>query len=103
MTSFIDYRNKYILDGVDTEDNIISFYIDEQFIVYKYDGDIRFINDGNGVGDNYISYDDSDVTYSIVPELCDPSLLLHNVNYDWISELLATELYELKEKYNDEY
>ena len=98
MTSFIDYRNKYTLDSVDTEDNLISVYIDEQFVVYKCDGDIRFINDGNGVGDNYVSYDDSDVTYSIVPELCDPSILLHNVNYDWISELLATELYKLKKK-----
>ena len=103
MTSFIDYRNKYTLDSVDTEDNLISVYIDEQFVVYKYTGDISFINDDNGVGDNYVSYDDSEVTYSIVPELCDPSILLHNVNYDWISELLATELYELKEKYNDEY
>ena len=103
MTSFIDYRNKYTLDSVDTEDNLISVYIDEQFVVYKYDGYIRFINDGNGVGDNYVSYDDSEVTYSIVPELCDPSILLHNVNYDWISELLATELYRLKGKYNDEY
>ena len=103
MTSFIDYTNKYILDDVDTEDNLISVYIDEQFVVYKYDGDIGFINDGNGVGDNYISYDDSELTYSIVTELCDPSALLHNVNYDWISELLATELYKLKEKYNDEY
>ena len=49
MTSFIDYRNKYTLDGVDTEDNLISVYIDEQFVVYKYTGDISFINDGNGV------------------------------------------------------
>ena len=49
MTSFIDYRNKYTLDGVDTEDNLISVYIDEQFVVYKYDGDIRFYTDGNGV------------------------------------------------------
>ena len=103
MVSFIDYRNKYILDDVDTEDNLISVYIDEQFVVYKYTGDISFINDDNGVGDNYVSYDDSEVTYSIVPELCDPSILLHNVNYDWISELLATELYRLKGKYNDEY
>ena len=103
MTSFINYRNKYTLDGVDIEDNLISVYIDEQFVVYKYTGDTRFINDGNGVGDNYVSYDDSEVTYSIVPELCDPSILLHNVNYDWISELLATELYKLKEKYDDEY
>ena len=103
MTSFIDYRNKYILDDVDTEDNLISVYIDEQFVVYKYDGDIRFYTDGNGVGDWWEDYDDSEVAYSIFPELCDPSILLHNVNYDWISELLATELYKLKEKYNDEY
>ena len=51
MTSFIDYRNKYILDDVDTEDNLISVYIDEQFVVYKYDGDISFINDGNAYRD----------------------------------------------------
>ena len=103
MTSFINYRNKYTLDDVDTQDNLISVYIDEQFVVYKYDGDISFISGGNGIGDNYVSYDDSEVTYSIVPELCDPSILLHNVNYDCISELLATELYRLKEKYNDEF
>ena len=50
MTSFINYRNKYTLDGVDTQNNLISVYIDEQFVVYKYDGDIRFYIDGNGAG-----------------------------------------------------
>ena len=56
MTSFIDYRNKYTLDGVDTEDNLISVYIDEQFIVYKYDGDM--VIDGL-LGNQVIAYRDS--------------------------------------------
>lgn len=104
---FTSHNNTLELDSIDWSKDLIAFYTEPyfgeaQYVVMKWKGDLYFINDSNGVGESWIAYE-HDIKLEFVPELSDDNLMLLNFNEDHVVELLANELWKLKEKMNDEF
>lgn len=104
---FTSHNNTLELDSIDWSKDLIAFYTndisrDSQYVVMKWKGDLYFINDSNGVGESWIDYQ-HDIKLEFVPELSDDNLMLLNFNEEHVVELLANELWKLKEKMNDEF
>lgn len=88
MMSFISTENEYDLDLLDTQNDMICIWINSKYCVFKYKGQVKFFQDGNGVGESWIDYED-DIKLEFVPTLSD----VNDVEYErkWIVELIATE------------
>ena len=97
--NFISEDNKYELDNVDFKHNLISVWIEDQYVVFNWVGNVRFFTDSNGVGDTWIDYD-QDIRLNIVLELSDCDVKLDNLNEVHIIEFIVQQFF--KEK-GDEY
>ena len=51
---FISSKNTYEFDSINFKDNLIALYIESQYIVFGWQGDVEFFKDGNGVGESWI-------------------------------------------------
>ena len=104
---FTSHNNTLELDSIDWSKDLIAFYTndisrDSQYGVMKWKGDLYFINDSNGAGDKWVSYE-HDIKLTPILGLSDDNLMLLNFNEEHVVELLANELWKLKEKMNDEF
>ena len=86
--NFISAENEYNLDLLDTQNDMICIWINSNYYVFKYKGKVKFFQDGNGVGESWIDYED-DIKLEFVPTLSD----VNDVEYErkWIVEIIATE------------
>lgn len=91
---FISQNNTYEFDSIDWKNDLIALYIDNQYTVFKFDGDVEFFKDGDGVQ----SWDDfsHDVTVELVHELSDDNLVLLNFKEVYIIEWIAEQIYKEK-------
>ena len=104
---FTSHNNILELDSIDWSKDLIAVYTndisgDSQYVVMKWDGDLWFLNDSNGVGDKWVSYE-HDIKPTPVLELSDDNLMLLNFKEEHVVELLAEELWKRKERMNDEF
>ena len=102
---FTSHNNTLEIDSIDWSKDLIAVYTNDisgesQYIVFKFKGDVYFINDSNGVGDKWVSYE-HDIKLEFVPELSDDNLMLLNFKEGYVVELLAEELWKRKERMND--
>lgn len=94
---FISSKNTYEFDSINFKDDLIALYIDGQYCVFRYYGDVEFFRDGNGVGDSWTDFS-HDITTEIVHELSDENLVLLNFHEEYVVEWIAEQIYLDKEK-----
>lgn len=94
---FISQNNTYDFDSIDWKNDLIALYIDNQYCVLRFDGDVEFFRDGDGTG---VIWDDfsHDITVELVHELSDDNLVLLNFKEVYIIEWIAEQVYLDKEK-----
>ena len=94
---FISNKNTYEFDSINFKDNLIALYIEDQYCVFKYEGNVELFKDGNGVGESWIDFS-HDITTRLVYELSDENITLLNFNEDCVVEWIAERTYLDKEK-----
>lgn len=92
---FISQNNTYEFDSIDWKNDLIALYIDCQYCVFKFDGDIEFFRDGDGAGNTWVDYS-HDITVELVHELSDDNLVLLNFKEVYIIEWIAEQVYKEK-------
>lgn len=97
---FISQNNTYEFDSIDWKNDLIAVYIDNQYCVLRFDGDVEFFRDGDGAGNTWVDFS-HDITVELVHELSDDNLVLLNFKEVYIIEWIAEQMY--KEKMNDEF
>lgn len=94
---FISNKNMYEFESFHLQDSLIALYIDNQYCVFEYTGDVKFLQDSNGVGDFWDDYDlTNNFKIEIVHELSDVDLVLSNYVEDYVIEWVVEELYNLE-------
>lgn len=104
---FTSHNNTLELDSIDWSKDLIAVYTNDisgesQYIVFKFKGDVWFIDCSNGVGEKSVGYE-HDIVLEAMLELSDDNVCLSNFKEEYVVELLAEELWKLKEKMNDEF
>lgn len=99
---FISNKNTYEFDSINFKDNLIALYIEDQYVVLEWQGDVEFFKDGNGVCESWDDFS-HDITTELVHELSDDNLVLLNFKEVYIIEWIAEQIYLDKEKMNDEF
>ena len=94
---FISSKNTYEFDSINFKDNLIALYIENQYVVFEYEGDVEFFKDGNGAGESWIDFS-HDITTELVHELSDENITLLDINEDYVVELIAERTYLAMEK-----
>ena len=94
---FISNKNTYEFDSINFKDDLIALYIEDQYVVFEYDGDVEFFKDGNGVGESWIDFS-HDITTELVHELSDENITLLDINEDYVVEWIAEQIYLAMEK-----
>ena len=94
---FISNKNTYEFDSISFKDNLIALYIEDQYCVFEYAGDVEFFKDGNGVGESWIDFS-HDITTELVHELSDENITLLEINEDYVVEWIAEQIYLAMEK-----
>ena len=94
---FISNKNAYEFDSIDFKDNLIALYIEDQYCVFRYTGNVEFFKDGNGVGESWIDFS-HDITTELVHELSDENITLLNFNEEYAVEWIAEQIYLAMEK-----
>ena len=94
---FISNKNTYEFDSISFEDHLIALYIQDQYCVFEYEGDVELFKDGNGVGESWIDFS-HDITTELVHELSDENITLLDINEDYVVEWIAEQIYLNKEK-----
>ena len=94
---FISNKNTYEFDAISFKDNLIALYIEDQYCVFEYAGDVEFFKDGNGVGESWIDFS-HDITTELVHELSDENITLLDINEDYVVEWIAEQIYLAMEK-----
>ena len=89
---FISNKNTYEFDSINFKDNLIALYIEDQYCVFRYAGNVEFFKDGNGVGDSWIDFS-HDITWELVHELSDENITLLDINEDYVVEWIAERTY----------
>ena len=97
---FISNKNTYEFDSISFEDHLIALYIQDQYVVLEWQGNVELFKDGNGAGESWIDFS-HDITTELVHELSDDNLVLLNFKEVYIIEWIAEQFY--KEKMNDEF
>ena len=97
---FISQNNTYEFDSIDWKNDLIALYIDNQYCVFKFDGNVDFFRDGDGTGAIWVDFSHN-ITVELVHELSDDNLVLLNFKEVYIIEWIAEQIY--KEKMNDEF
>lgn len=96
---FISNKNTYEFDSFDYQQSLIALYIHDQYVVFSFEGDVKFFCDANGVGDFWDDYElTNDFKIEIVHELSDVDLVLSNYVEDYVIEWIAEQIYLDKEK-----
>ena len=94
---FISNKNTYEFDSIIFKDNLIALYIDPQYCVFEYTGDVKFFKDGNGAGESWIDFS-HDITTELVHELSDENITLLNFHEEYLVEWIVEQIYLDKEK-----
>ena len=94
---FISSKNTYEFDSINFKDNLIALYIEDQYVVFEYDGDVEFFKDGNGAGECWIDFS-HDITTELVHELSDENITLLNFHEEYVVEWIVEQIYLDKEK-----
>ena len=94
---FISHKNAYEFDSIDFKDNLIALYIEDQYCVFRYTGNVEFFKDGNGAGESWIDFS-HDITTELVHELSDENITLLNFNEEYAVEWIAEQIYLAMEK-----
>ena len=94
---FISNKNTYEFDAISFKDNLIALYIESQYCVFEYAGNVEFFKDGNGVGESWIDFS-HDITTELVHELSDENITLLDINEDYVVEWIAERTYLAMEK-----
>ena len=94
---FISNKNTYEFDSINFKDNLIALYIEDQYCIFEYTGNVEFFKDGNGVGESWIDFS-HDITTELVHELSDENITLLDINEDYVVEWIAEQIYLDKEK-----
>lgn len=92
---FISNKNTYEFDSISFKDNLIALYIEDQYCVFEYAGDVEFFKDGNGVGEIWIDFS-HDITTKLVYELSDENTTLLNFHEEYVVEWIAEQIYKEK-------
>lgn len=92
---FISQNNTYEFDSIDWKNDLIALYIDNQYTVFKFDGDVEFFRDGDGAGNSWVDFS-HDLTVELVHELSDDNLILLNFKEVYIIEWIAEQIYKEK-------
>ena len=95
---FISNKNTYEFDSISFEDHLIALYIQDQYCVFEYEGDVEFFKDGNGAGESWDDFS-HDITTELVHELSDENITLLDINEDYVVEWIAERTYLAMEKY----
>lgn len=93
---FISNKNTYEFDSINFKDNLIALYIQDQYCVYKWRGDVEFFQDGDGV-ESWIDFS-HDITTELVHELSDENITLLNFHEEYVVEWIAEQIYLDEEK-----
>ena len=94
---FISSKNTYEFDSINFKDNLIALYIESQYCVFRYTGNVEFFKDGNGAGESWIDFS-HDITTELVHELSDENITLLDINEDYVVEWIAEQIYLAMEK-----
>lgn len=92
---FISQNNTYEFDSIDWKNDLIALYIDNQYTVFRFDGDVEFFRDGDGTGNTWVDFS-HDITVELVHELSDDNLVLLNFKEVYIIEWIAEQIYKEK-------
>lgn len=92
---FISQNNTYEFDSIDWKNDLIALYIDNQYTVFKFDGDVEFFRDGDGTGVIWVDFS-HDITVELVHELSDDNLVLLNFKEVYIIEWITEQIYKEK-------
>ena len=95
---FISNKNTYEFDSISFEDHLIALYIESQYCVFEYAGDVDFFKDGNGAGESWDDFS-HDITTELVHELSDENITLLDINEDYVVEWIAERTYLTMENY----
>ena len=94
---FISNKNTYEFDSISFEDHLIALYIEDQYVVLEWQGNVDFFKDGNGAGESWIDFS-HDITTWVVHELSDENITLLNFHEEYAVEWIAEQIYLDKEK-----
>lgn len=94
---FISQNNTYEFDSIDWKNDLIALYIDNQYCVFRFDGDVEFFRDGDGAGNTWVDFS-HDITTELVHELSDENITLLNFHEEYVVEWIAEQIYLDKEK-----
>ena len=94
---FISNKNAYEFDSIDFKNDLIALYIESQYCVFRYTGNVDFFKDGNGAGESWDDFS-HDITTRLVHELSDENITLLNFNEDYVVEWVVDKIYLDKEK-----
>ena len=92
---FISSKNTYEFDSINFKDNLIALYIESQYVVLEWQGNVGFFKDGNGAGESWDDFS-HDITTELVHELSDDNLVLLNFKEVYIIEWIAEQIYKEK-------
>ena len=92
---FISSKNTYEFDSISFEDNLIALYIEDQYVVLEWQGDVEFFRDGDGTGVIWVDFS-HDITVELVHELSDDNLALLNFKEVYIVEWIVEQIYKEK-------
>lgn len=92
---FISQNNTYDFDSIDWKNDLIALYIDNQYTVFKFDGNVDFFRGGDGTGNSWVDFS-HDITVELVHELSDDNLVLLNFKEVYIIEWIAEQIYKEK-------
>ena len=98
FNKFISIKNLYSFDEISWKDCLIYLYNERhERLVFKYEGDVEFFKDGNGVGESWDDFS-HDITTWVVHELSDENITLLNFHEEYVVEWIAEQIYLDKEK-----
>ena len=94
---FISSKNTYEFDSIDFKNDLIALYIESQYCVFRYTGNVELFKDGNGAGESWIDFS-HDITTELVHELSDENITLLNFQEEYLVEWIVEQIYLDKEK-----
>ena len=94
---FISSKNAYEFISINFKDTLIALYIQDQYCVYKWRGDVELFKDGNGAGESWDDFSHN-ITTELVHELSDENITLLNFHEEYAVEWIAEQIYLDKEK-----
>ena len=89
---FISNKNTYEFDSISFEDHLIALYIEDQYVVLEWQGNVDFFKDSNGVGESWDDFS-HDITTELVHELSDENITLLNFHEEYTVEWIAEQIY----------